>query len=97
MGNLTIIVTSTPTEGLRGVRPSGFLIRQLYDGTCNPAPGRRALVIAGGCELTGASGGSVSRSPFNPRLLSFAFLRCSALPMFIPVGRDHGRSGLIWR
>jgi len=53
MGNLTIIVTSTPTEGLRGVRPSGFLIRQLYDGTCNPAPCRRAVVIAGGCELAG--------------------------------------------
>ena len=53
MGNLTIIVTSTPTEGLRGVRPSGFLIRQLYDGPCNPAPCRRAVVIAGGCELAG--------------------------------------------
>jgi hypothetical protein len=53
MANLTIIIGAPPTEGLRGVRPSGFLIRHLYDGTCNPVAGRRAVVIAGECELAG--------------------------------------------
>jgi hypothetical protein len=64
-----------------------LLIRQLYDGTCNPPPGRRAIVIADRCELAAASGRFPRALVIQSHGYEFCFLRCSALPMFSRGGR----------